>query len=77
MTEEDNFLTKQKFSKMVEQTANILNLTYMDSIIHLSEKHNIELEDIKRYLSSVVRERVEAEAQNLNYLPRPSRLPLE
>jgi len=72
---EENFLTKQKFSKLVEQTARQLNISYMETIIHLSEEHKIELEDIKRYLSPVIKDKVEAEARNLNYLPRENTLP--
>jgi len=72
---EENFLTKQKFSKLVEQTVRQLNVSYMETIIHLSEEHKIELEDIKRYLSPVIKDKVEAEARNLNFLPRENTLP--
>lgn len=72
---EDNFLTKQKFSKLVEQTVRQLNISYMETIIHLSEEHKIELDDMKRYLSPVIKDKLEAEARNLNYLPRENTLP--
>jgi Phage late-transcription coactivator len=73
---EDNFLTKQKFSKMVEQTTHTMNMSYMDAIIHLSAEHKIELEDIKRHLSNSIRDKIEAEARSLNYLPKENQLPL-
>ncbi len=72
--ESDNFLTKQRFSKMVEQTVRTHDLTYMDAIIYLAETHNIELEDMKRYISSVIKEKIESEAQNLNFLPKHNKL---
>lgn len=72
---EEAFLTKQKFSKLVEYTTHTLNISYMDAIIHLSDEHKIELEDIKKYLSVVIKNKVEAEARCLNFLPKETALP--
>tara|TARA_R110000868_G_scaffold30953_4_gene113894 strand:+ start:6654 stop:6884 length:231 start_codon:yes stop_codon:yes gene_type:complete len=69
-------LTKQKFTRMIEDTVQSHRLSYMDAIIHLCEKNNMEIEDIKKYISDPIKEKVEAEASKLNFLPRGNELPL-
>jgi len=74
---EKDFLSKAKFSKMVEKEAFAKNMSYMDSILYNCEKNNIEPEDSKKFLSSVIQEKLEAEAMNLNYIPRQNTLPFD
>lgn len=73
---EINFLTKSKFSKLVEQTARDTKLSYIDSVIHICEKHDIDPTDVKKFLSTTVRDKIEAEAKALNYLPKGVELPI-
>tara|TARA_B100000575_G_C23140948_1_gene663942 strand:- start:5331 stop:5486 length:156 start_codon:yes stop_codon:yes gene_type:complete len=50
----------------------------MDAIVHVCEKQiDLELEDVNKYIAPAIKEKVEAEAQRLNYLPRGNTLPLE
>lgn len=74
MTLEEQFLTKPKFSKLVEETVLTKRLSYMDAIIWLSEEHSIELEDIRKFISPIIRDKLEAEARKLNFLPRTNEL---
>jgi hypothetical protein len=46
----------------------------MEAIIHVCEQHDIELEDVKRFISPVIRDKIEAEAQSLNFLPKGNTL---
>jgi len=62
-------LTKNTFSKMIEETVKEKNLSYIDAIVHLCEKNNIELEDTKKYISNVIKNKIEVEAQKLNFIP--------
>ena len=71
---EDQFLTKSKFTKLVEQTVSELGINYMDAILHLCEKNNIDPEDVKKFVSPIIRNKVEAEAMNLNFLPKQNTL---
>ena len=71
---EDQFLTKSKFTKLVEQTVSELGINYMDAILHLCEKNNIDPEDVKKFVSPIIRSKVEAEAMNLNFLPKQNTL---
>jgi len=71
-------LTKNKFSKMFEDVVKTSKSSYMDAIIHLCEKNNIEIEDIKKYISPTIKNKLEVEAQNLNFMvePKGNTLPL-
>ena len=71
---EDQFLTKSKFTKLVERTVSELGINYMDAILHLCEKNNIDPEDVKKFVSPIIRSKVEAEAMNLNFLPKQNTL---
>jgi len=79
MTLDGLMLNKNKFSKMVEGVVRSSNSSYMDAIIHLCEKHNIEIEDIKKYISPAIKNKLEVEAQNLNFMvePKGNSLPFE
>lgn len=74
--EDVEFMTKAKFSKLIESTVRELQVSYMDAIIHLCEKHNIEVEDCRKYVSAVVKKKLEVEAMNLNYMPKVGELPI-
>ena len=77
MTLEDQFLTKPKFSKLVEETVLTKKLSYMDAIIHIFEENSIELEEVRKFISPIIKDKLEAEARKLNYLPRTNELNFE
>lgn len=71
MTEHDissRFLNKKRFTKMVEQTVFDYSMSYMEAILHLCEKHGIEVEDSKKYISPPILEKIKIEAIQLNFL---------
>jgi hypothetical protein len=74
MTVEEKFLTKTKFSKLIERTVIEKRLSYMDAIVWLCEKHNIEIEDCRKFISPIIKDKLEAEARRLNFLPRQNTL---
>jgi hypothetical protein len=74
-SEESNFLTKKRFSKMIENTVRNNKLSYMDAVVYLCKDNSIELEDVKKFISTTIKERIEVEAMNLNYLPKGNTLP--
>lgn len=63
-----NFLTKKRFTKMVEENIRLYGGSYIDSIVDLCEKNNIDVEDISKFISPVVKGRIEHEGQQLNML---------
>ena len=72
-----NFLTKSKFSKMVEKAVIDYRLSYIDAIVHLCDKNDIEMEDINKFINPTLKEKLEAEAMRLNFLPQQNYLNLE
>ena len=66
----DNFLTKSKFTKLIESTVSELKISYMEAVLHLCDKNDIEPEDVKKFISPIIRDKIEAEAMNLNFLPK-------
>jgi hypothetical protein len=74
---ENNFLSKKKFTKMIETVVKQKSLSYMDAVVYLCDENNIELEDVKKFISLNIKERIEAEAMNLNFLPKGNTLPLD
>jgi len=71
---EDKLITKKSFSSMTESFVFRNRMTYMDTIVHLCEKNNLELEDVKKYLSTTIVEHLESEARQLNFLPKQNQL---
>jgi len=69
-------LTKQKFTRMIENTVHETKLTYIDAIVYICDKNKMEVEDVKKYISDPIKEKIEAEARRLNFLPRGNELPL-
>ena len=67
---EEQFLTKSKFTKLIETTVANLKIPYMDAIIKVCETNDIELEDIRKFISPVIKDKLEAEAMDLNFLPK-------
>lgn len=71
---EDKFLTKSKFTKLIEKTVSDLSIPYMEAILHVCDKNGIEPEDVKKFVSPIIKNKVEAEAMNLNFLPKQNTL---
>ena len=77
MSIENNFLNKQKFSMLIEETVLKNKISYMDAIIDVCEKNMIDLEEVRRFVSPAIKDKLEVEARNLNYLPRKNTLPFD
>lgn len=74
---EGEFMNKSKFSKLVETQVLSKKLTYMDAVIEACGLTSIDPEDVKKFISPVIKEKIEAEAMHLNYLPRQNTLIFE
>lgn len=72
-----DFLNKAKFTQMVEDNVRGKQLSYMEAVINVCEDNDLEIEEIKKFISPVVKEKIEAEAMSLNFLPRQNTLPMD
>ena len=70
----ESFLTKSKFSKLIEESVIDKKLSYMDAILDICEKNDIEPEDVRKFVSPIIRDKLEAEAMSLNLLPKTNSL---
>jgi hypothetical protein len=76
MLPNEMMLTKARFTAMIEDTVKNKQISYMEAIILLCEQNKLELEDMKKYVSDPIKEKLEAEAVSLNFLPRGNQLPI-
>ena len=74
MTIENQFLTKSKFTKLIESTVIDLKIPYMEAVLHVCDKNDIDPEDVKKFISPVIKGKIEGEAMALNYLPKGNTL---
>lgn len=77
MIEEKQFLTKQKFTKLIEEVVQKRSLSYMDAVINVCEDNDVELEDVRKFITPIIKDKIQAEAMRLNFLPRANTLPFD
>ena len=77
MIEEKQFLTKAKFAKLIEDTVHKHRSTYMEAVIHVCEQNDVEIEEVRKFITPIIKDKIEAEAMKLNYLPRLNTLPID
>lgn len=65
------------FSMMIESLANRLKISHIDAITYHCELVDMEVEVAATLVNDSLKSKIELEAQNLNYLEKSSRLPLE
>ena len=64
------------FSMEEEHMVHNEKLTYMDAIVFAATKRNMEPETAAGLLNKNIKAKVEAEARDLNFLPKRSKLPI-
>ena len=67
---EEQFLTKSKFTKLIESTVGEMKIPYMDAVLHICKENDIEIDDVKKFISPVIKDKLEAEAMDLNFMPK-------
>ena len=70
MSVEQQFLNKSRFSKLIESTVADKAIGYMEAILLVCQDNNIEPEDVKKFISPIIKDKLEAEAMALNFLPK-------
>mgnify|MGYP003113710969 FL=1 len=71
---EEKFLTKSKFTKLIEETVIEKAIPYMEAVLHICDKNSIDPEDVKKFISPIIKGKIEAEATALNFLPKQNAL---
>ena len=67
-----------KFIADIERLRKDDNLPYMDAVICYCEKNQLEIEVVAKFISKnlLLKSKIQQEAEDLNYLPKTSRLPI-
>jgi hypothetical protein len=61
-------MTKKRFQTMVEETVLKHSLSYLDAIIYICEENNMEIEDVSKYITPIIKDKIEVDALKLNYI---------
>lgn len=70
----EKFLNKSKFTEIIEETVLEKQLSYMDAVLYICDMNSIDLEDVKKFISPIIKGKIEAEAMALNFLPKQNTL---
>ena len=73
---EEKLMTPKKFSIAIEKTVKQSGISYMDALVDYCNKNQIEPEQIKPLITKSLKEKVEVDARNLNFLPKVATLPI-
>ena len=69
-------ITTKNFTIVIENLAKEKHITHMDAVLHYCEQEGIEPEAISSLISKGLKEKIEANARDLNFLPKQAQLPI-
>ena len=74
----EKFLDQNKFTTDIEQLVLTTELNYIEALVSYCEENNIEFESVGKLIAKPLKDKLKAEATELNYLKRTSKskLPL-
>jgi hypothetical protein len=68
--------TPKKFSLEIENIAKEKRISHMDAVIDYCQKNNVEPDTVGRLITKGLKEKIEANARELNYLEKQAQLPI-
>ena len=66
--EATDFLTKQKFSILVEKRSSKKNMTHLQSILELCDEFSIDIETVSKYITPTLKKKIEIQCKSANLL---------
>ena len=69
-------MSKEEFSLKIEKFVREKRCSYLDAIVLFSEQNGIEVESAAQMVNTTIKQKLEVEAQDLNFLPKTARLPV-
>jgi hypothetical protein len=67
-------LTKHEFAMEVESRVNLFDMGYLEAIVDYCKSAGIEPDEVSKLVVGSLKEKLEAEAQNNNLLPKSASL---
>ena len=74
--EEIAVMTPKNFAIKIETIVKTSGTTYMDAILDYCEKNQMEPDAVAPLISKPLKEKIEADARELNFLPKEATLPI-
>jgi|TARA_R110002167_G_scaffold78781_1_gene217682 hypothetical protein len=68
--------TTKTFSLEIENLATEKRITHMEAVLYYCSKQGIEPDTVSSLISKSLKEKIEANARELNFLPRLATLPI-
>ena len=68
--------TAKSFSLQIEEIVKEKNITHMDAVLWYCEKDGLEPDGLGSLISKGLKEKIEANARDLNFLPKQAQLPI-
>mgnify|MGYP001411385501 FL=1 len=68
--------TTKTFSLEIESIAKEKRVTHMEAVLWYCKKEGIEPDTVGSLISKSLKEKIEANARDLNFLPRQAQLPI-
>ena len=69
-------ITSKTFTLTIENIAKEKKISHMEAVLHYCEKEGIEPESVDPLISKGLKEKIEANARDLNFLPKQAQLPI-
>ena len=70
-------LNKLEFNQEIEKFVKETGESYIDAVVHYADKNEVEIETVSKMLNKVIRQKIESEASDLNFLKEKlCRLPM-
>ena len=64
------------FSLEVEKLALEKKITHMEAVLEYCKEHQLEPDSVGRLVSKSLKDKIEANARDLNYFPKRAKLPI-
>ena len=69
-------ITPKRFAIIIDDLVRTKHLTHMEAIIYYCEQNIMEPEQVTKWIDRSLKEKLQSDAEALNYLPKTSRLPV-
>ena len=69
-------ITPKKFAIIVDELVRTKRLTHMEAILYYCEQNLIEPDTINKWIDRSLKEKLQADAEALHYLPKTPQLPV-
>jgi len=68
--------TPKIFAQKIEEIVKEKEITHMEAVLWYCSEQEIEPDSVKGMISKPLKEKIEANARELNFLPRQAQLPI-